>query len=89
MKKPTTICVKQSQNFETIKRAVLNGDAALMECEISIDDLFKRGEKVAVICAVEVTQSSVGPMYGMVPFALMMNGNPYELLTPPNQNTQP
>ena len=34
------------QNFDTLRRAMLAGDAALMECQ-----LVATGEPVAVICA--------------------------------------
>lgn len=63
-------------NFETIKKAMKQGHTCLMECKIKAT-----GEVVAVLCAFipdkngEVT---------FTPFAVLPNGNPYELLSPPN-----
>jgi hypothetical protein len=62
-------------NFETLRQAIKNGDAALMECQ-----LVSTGEPVAVICAVnrEVDQSLT-----FVPIAQLFASNPYSLLNPP------
>jgi hypothetical protein len=62
-------------NFETLRQAIKNGDAALMECQ-----LVSTGEPVAVICAVnrEVDQSLT-----FVPVAQLFASNPYSLLNPP------
>lgn len=38
------------------------------------------GERVAAICAVQMN----GDEFEFVPFAVMPNGNPYELLAPPS-----
>lgn len=62
-------------NFETLKRAFLEGDAALLECTNT------KGEYVAVICAAyqdEETKEIV-----MTPFAKLFEGNPYDEVTPP------
>jgi hypothetical protein len=61
-------------NLETIKRAARGNDLALMECVLN-----STGERVAVLCAV----ARQGGEYNFSPFAVMMNGNPYEMLTPP------
>ena len=60
-------------NFETLKRAFLEGDAALMECTNA------QGEYVAVICAVHQENGE----FVMSPFAKLFAGNPYEEVTPP------
>ena len=71
-----TVVQQHSQNFATLKLAFEHGNVALMEClEIS------SGEKVAVICAaVKESDGSVA----FTPFARFFNGNPYEMLRPPN-----
>jgi hypothetical protein len=62
-------------NFETLQQAFANGDVALMECQVKAT-----GEAVAVVVAV----NREGEDLSFVPFAMMFNGNPYELLNPPN-----
>ena len=62
-------------NFDTLRRAFLAGDAALMECELAAT-----GEPVAVVCAAN-RQDDGGVEFA--PFAMLFNGNPYELLNPP------
>ncbi len=64
------------QNFETLQQAFLNGDAALMECQLATT-----GEEVAVICA---ANRQDGGSVEFAPFAMLFNGNAYELLNPPN-----
>ena len=71
----TTIVQQQKPNFESIKRAFENGDVALLECQLK-----STGETVAVITAV----NREGAEFGFVPFAMMFNGNPYEILNPPS-----
>jgi hypothetical protein len=63
-------------NFETLRQAFLNGDAALMECELTAT-----GVPVAVVCAANRLPDG-GVEF--VPFATMFNENPYEALNPPN-----
>jgi len=63
------------QNFETLQTAFINGDVALMECQSRVT-----GEPVAVICA--VNRQPEGD-FEFVPFGLMIDGNPYEMLNPP------
>lgn len=66
------------KNFETLQDAFANGDVALMECEVAAT-----GEIVAVICAVNRLPSGE---FQFAPFATLFNGNPYELLNPPDPN---
>jgi hypothetical protein len=74
-KKPQTIVTQHRANFETLRSAFANGDAALVDCRLK-----STGESVAVICAMQRS----GEEYQMVPFAMFLNGNPYEMLEPPN-----
>ena len=62
-------------NFETLQRAFLAGDVALMECELAAT-----GEPVAVVCAAN-RQGDGGVEFA--PFCMMFPGNPYEMLNPP------
>ena len=48
---------------------------ALLECQLK-----STGETVAVITAVNRDDEE----YGFVPFAVMLNGNPYDMLNPPS-----
>jgi hypothetical protein len=64
------------QNFETLRQAFLQDDAALMECQ-----LVATGENVAVICAANHLPDG-GVEFA--PFAMLFNANPYEALNPPN-----
>lgn len=64
-------------NLRTIYKAARNRDLALMECQLKTT-----GEKVAVLCAVQFD----GTEYQMTPCAVMLNGNPYEMLNPPDPN---
>ncbi len=63
------------QNFDTLQQAFCRGDAALLECR-----LIATGERVPVIVAV----NQVAGEFEFVPFALMFDNNPYELLDPPH-----
>ena len=69
-----TIVQGQKQNFETLSEAFANGDVCLLECQIAAT-----GEVVAAICAAQTVHGEVE----FVPFAIMINGNPYEVLNPP------
>ena len=62
-------------NFQTLQDAFANGDVALMECQLTAT-----GEEVAVICAAN-RQENGGVEFA--PFAMLFNGNPYEMLNPP------
>lgn len=63
-------------NFETLQHAFAAGDVALMECQLA-----ETGEEVAVICA--ANRQDDGSIE-FAPFAMLFNGNPYEMLNPPN-----
>ena len=52
------------------------GDVALMECELK-----GTGEQVAVVVA--ANRADDGEI-DFVPFAMLFNGNPYNMLNPPN-----
>ncbi len=64
------------QNFDTLRQAFAAGDVALMECQLAAT-----GEPVAVICA--ANRLADGDVQ-FVPFAMMFQGDPYEMLHPPN-----
>ena len=70
-----TIVQQHSRNFETLREAFLNRDAALLECQLKTT-----GELVAVVVAVNRDADE----FAFVPIAMMFNGNPYECLNPPN-----
>jgi len=61
-------------NFETLRRAFLNGDAALLECTSR-----ETGEPVYAVVAVQ----QQGDEFELVPFAKLFDDNPYEELDPP------
>jgi hypothetical protein len=63
------------RNFQTLVDAVQNGDVALMECELAATK-----EIVAVICA--ANRMPDGEIE-FAPFAMLFNGNPYEMVNPP------
>lgn len=65
-----------AKNLETIKRAAKAGRLALLECQ-----LVSTGETVAALVAIS---GGADGECDMVPFAVMLNGNPYTLLRPPN-----
>ena len=62
-------------NFDTLRQAFLAGDAALMECQLAAT-----GEPVAVVCA--ANRHDDGSVE-FAPFAMLFDGNPYEMLNPP------
>ena len=70
------LAIGHKANFETLSEAFEAGDVALMECE-----LRGTGEEVAVICAANRLENGE---IEFVPLAMFFNGNPYELLNPPN-----
>jgi hypothetical protein len=67
--------VAQKENFDTLKRAFSTGNIGLIEVTLK-----STGEKLACVCAIVKNKGE----YVVTPFALMMNGNPYELLEPPH-----
>jgi len=68
------ITIDQKQMFEDLKEAVLGGAAEVLVCT------DHRGDKVAVICAVE--HELDGAWYR--PLAQMFDGDPMQQLTPPS-----
>ena len=70
-----TVVQQHKPNFETLRAAFENGDVALLECQLKAT-----GEPVAVVVAVNRDSDE----FAFVPFAMMFNGNPYEMLNPPD-----
>ncbi len=62
-------------NFDNLARAFKSGDAALVEVRRVAD-----GVAVAAICAI----GRDGESYLITPFAVMVEGNPFDLFDPPN-----
>ena len=62
-------------NFDTLSRAFGDQSVAMVECKDRAT-----GKLVAVVCAMQ--RDSDGSVT-MVPFARMIDGNPYEQLDPP------
>jgi Family of unknown function (DUF6117) len=71
-----TICEKHETNFTNLCAAFDRGDAILVEGQRVSD-----GEMVAMICVVHTDGEN---MTHFTPFAVMINGNPYELYRSPN-----
>lgn len=67
-------CVGHQENLTTILRAAGDGNLALMECT-----LRSTGERVAVLTAMARSRKEVAA----TPLAVLLNGNPYELLESP------
>ena len=66
-------------NFETLRRAFIHGDAALMECKDTETD-----ETVYVICACNRGEEGSDEEFQFVPLALSLGDyNPYERFVPP------
>jgi hypothetical protein len=72
METKVKLCEK---NFETLLRAIKDNKIALVECFNTV-----KQEKVAIICAFNIEEDGD---YSFVPFAEMLEGNPYEYLEPP------
>lgn len=73
------ISKEASNNFETLKRAVLEENLALMECTDQATGL-----KVNVICAVNTTKGEDDQLtYEFVPLAKQFMGDPYTEVLPP------
>ena len=66
-------------SFETLRRAIIGGDACLMVCKDR-----EHGSPVIAICAIK-TFSGHGDTqeFEFVPVAKMFTGNPYEELVTP------
>jgi hypothetical protein len=67
-------------NFNTLIRAFGDSDACLLECHEKAT-----GKPVYVICAV----NRRGQAHELVPFARLFDDNPYELLVPPSELSDP
>lgn len=61
-------------NFNTLLRAVKNGDTCLMECNDAVT-----GKPVMVVAAIYEEDGE----HVTVPLAKLFDGNPYEQLVPP------
>lgn len=68
-------CVGHKKNLHTLTRAIKSGNFCLMEVTI-----VATGERVAALCATQYDSKTKEVQ--MVPFAVLPNGNPYELLKP-------
>lgn len=73
---PTPYCT----NFGTLRRAFDDGAVCLVECRERAT-----GKPAYVICAV----SRPGMDYELVPFARLFDDNPYDLLAPPGEFSEP
>lgn len=62
-------------NFDNLARAFISGDAALVEVRRVAD-----GAVVAAVCAI----GRAGGDFLITPFAVMVEGNPFELYDPPS-----
>lgn len=62
------------RNLDTVIEAAQNGDLAVVECTRRSD-----GATVNLLCAIGFD----GEMYGITPFAEMVDGNPFEMYDPP------
>lgn len=77
MRRKQTIVQAHKDNFDTLCRAVRNHDVALMECLNT-----QTNERVAVVCAT----AHIGEDVAFTPLCVFLNGNPYEILAPPDVN---
>ncbi len=69
------LAVGHRRNFNTLQQAFFAGDVTLMECQLTAT-----GEVVPVLCAANRQQDG---SLEFAPFAMLFNGNPYEILNPP------
>lgn len=67
-------------NFTTLSQAFSDGAACLLECRERTT-----GSPAYVICAV----NRRGPDCELMPFARLFDDNPYELLAPPGELSEP
>lgn len=63
-----------ARTFQTLLRAVANGDLALLECSDAMT-----GEPRFVICAVGREEDA----FVLAPFGHLQDGNPFEAYVPP------
>jgi len=75
------LSASQKDNFSTLRRAVLAGDVALVECQLAAT-----GEAVAVICA--ANRQADGDVE-FVPFAMMFSANSSTTVNRPNPEGDP
>ncbi|MCC7102420.1 MAG: hypothetical protein IT206_04995 [Fimbriimonadaceae bacterium] len=64
-----------TRNFNTLSKAFSAGHVALVEVRRAADL-----NPIAAICAL----SREGDQFGITPFAVMIEGNPFELYDPPS-----
>lgn len=67
------------KNFETLRRAITNGDSCLMECTTA------SGDYRAIVCAHTIDKGAGEcgqDMHNMIPLAALPHDDPYELWTP-------
>lgn len=74
------ISAHQKVNFETLKRAFQQGEATLLECYDTQENM-----PVVVICAPVRAQDET---IWLVPIARFFNDNPYEHIVPPSHVVQ-
>ena len=72
------LSVGDKQNFDTLRRAMLAGDAALLECQS-----IPTGSPVAVVCA---ANRLAGGGAEFIPLAMLFTENPYRAVNPPNRD---
>lgn len=72
---PTDLLEAHKANFETLVRAVNENCICMMEVT-----LVNTGERAVAICCLNPQPDEDGRR--IVPLALMMNGDPYQLLKP-------
>ena len=78
MKTPGEIPEADRKNFETLLRAAAQGDLALVSAIRKVD-----GKQVALVCAMQANDDkTVTP----VPFAVMVEGNPFDLFEDPTKD---
>lgn len=68
------LCKHEQANFNTLMRAARRGDLVLVSCTWA-----DSGKPVAVLCMSNID----GDEADFVPVATLIDGNPYELLNPP------
>ncbi len=71
------LSASDTSNFTTLVRAFEAGNVALLEVRRAADKRV-----VAAVCAVNLIEDE----FVFTPFALMVEGNPFDLLEPPNPN---
>ena len=77
---PVQVITKAAEaSFETLRRAIIDGDACLMVCKDR-----EHGSSVIAICAINTLSGHGNSQeFEFVPIARMFTGNPYvELVTP-------